>query len=220
MLRFGDACGPRLEKLCDHLSPDIRFYAIFMFTALGAPPTASVLVERLLDADPGVREAATRTAERHRNTEEFSLVASALEDLLKGNDARSLRPAAEAMGRLRIRRNPKLLCALLDAAQSPIQSAAHRALVLLTARDLGGNSARWRSWLEHNADRPHVEWLISGMENADPNIRADAYTDLRTLTTASYDFEPNGNPSDRALAVTRWRTWWRNENSTDTPKAR
>ena len=74
ILRFGDRCAPRLIKLCDHLSPDIRFYATFMFTALSTPPTAKVLTDRLLDADPGVREVAARAVARHRETEEFALV--------------------------------------------------------------------------------------------------------------------------------------------------
>ncbi len=216
ILRFGDVCAPRLEKLCDHLSPDIRFYATFMFTALKAPPTAKVLAERLLDADPGVREVAARAGERHRDTEEFALVAATLDEVLQRDDPRTLRAAAEAVGRLRIRLNPGRLCALLDAAQAPIQSAAHRALVLLTARDLGTHASRWRSWLEHNADRPHVEWLIEGLESPEPSIRADAYTELRAVTVATYDFDPGAGEAERTTAVNRWRNWWRNENGGDT----
>ena len=212
ILRFGDACAPQLEKLCDHLSPDIRFYAVFMYTALTLPPPANTLTDRLLDADPGVREVAARVAEQHRDTTEFALIASRLDEVLGGQDPRALRAAAEAVGRLRIRLNPARLCDLLDAAQPPVQSAAHRALVQLTARDLGTHASRWRSWLEHNATRPHIEWLLDGLENPDLNIRTDAYEELRRRTRATYDFDPKADEAKRALAVDRWRGWWQRES--------
>jgi hypothetical protein len=48
---------------------------------------------------------------------------------------------------------------------------------------------------------------IDGLEDADPRIRAKCLDVLERHTGRTFGFAADGNPVDRAAAVSRWRAW-------------
>ena len=54
-----------------------------------------------------------------------------------------------------------------------------------------------------------VPALINRLEDRDPVVRLAAFEELRKGTGRSFGFIPWGGDTERAGAVSRWRTWWK-----------
>ncbi|MEZ4467271.1 MAG: HEAT repeat domain-containing protein [bacterium] len=102
VLRFGARAVPRLEALLDHLSPEVRFYAVSCFAALPAAGSLERISGLLFDKDSTVREAAAAVMERQRAEPAFARASAQVLRALADESHVRRRFAAQAAGRLHL----------------------------------------------------------------------------------------------------------------------
>lgn len=208
MLRFGPDAAPRLEALCEHLSPEIRYYAVFCFAELHSPRSLPRLSGCLFDKDASVREIAAHVIDRYREDPAFDDVVARIRRLIARGRPGERRAAAEAAGRLHAAGAALELAEALSDAHFPLVEAAHKALVEIARQDFGTDEWKWRRWFERNGQRPRVEWLIDGLMSDQRPIRAGAFRELLRLTHQNYGYLVDAPPADRRAAADRWARWW------------
>jgi hypothetical protein len=211
--RFGAAARGPVARLCDSLSPEVRFYAVSLLGALDGPVPPG-LADRLFDKDPSVRAAAARALAPHLEGQLRATVAPRLRDALADESAPRRRYAAEAAGRLRA---DEVLPTLIEALRRPADGATeavHRALVELTRHDLGLDARRWSLWYEQNRHRSRIEWLLDGLASERRHSRAAAFDELKRITCLELGFGVDASPAERRAAIERWRRWWSDDGRT------
>ena len=208
MVRFGPRAVPALEELSEHLSPEIRYYAVLCFDSVRSAPTLPRLAGRLFDSDPTVRDAAIHVLDGYRHDPDFSDVVMVLRRALASDRSSTRRVAAEMAGRLHAVETVPDLAALLGAPQPPVVDTAHRALIEIARQDFGFEGWMWTRWHERNAGRPRVEWLIEALVSDRRPQRAGAFRELQTLTGLDHGYHVDAPPPDRKAAADRWDAWW------------
>lgn len=209
VIRLGPLATGRLEQLCAHMSPEIRYYAVFCFSALRSARSLPVVAERLHDGDAGVRDIAVWVLEQYRGQPAFKAVVERLREGLKEGPARRRRPIVDAVGRLHLAEAMPELLALLGDLALGLQDPAHKALLEITRADLGLDAWKWQKWLERNGNRPRIEWLLDGLISDHRAIRSGAFAELRRVTHQNYGYLVDAPPAERRSAHDRWVKWWR-----------
>jgi hypothetical protein len=209
VIRLGPLATGRLEQLCAHMSPEIRYYAVFCFSALRSARSLPVVAERLHDGDAGVRDIAVWVLEQYRGQPAFKAVVERLREGLKEGPARRRRPIVDAAGRLHLAEAMPELIGLLGDLALGLQEPAHKALQEITRADLGLDAWKWQKWLERNGHRPRIEWLLDGLLSDHRAIRSGAFAELRRVTHQNYGYLVDAPPSERRSAHDRWLKWWR-----------
>ena len=209
VVRLGPLATGRLEQLCGHLSPEIRYYAVFCFSALRSARSLPIVAERLTDSDNSVREISIWVLEQYRGQAAFKAVVDTLRAGLKEGSARRRRPLVDSVGRLHLADAIPELLLLLGDLSLGLQEAAHKALQEIARADLGLDAWKWQKWYERNGNRPRVEWLLEGLLSDHRTIRAGALQELRRLTHQNYGYMVDAPPAERRSAHERWMRWWR-----------
>ena len=213
MLRFGNDAIPWAIRLAGHMSPEIRYYAVYLFSELDPVGVVSTLAARLFDQDPSVRDVAAYVLMPFRSHADFRPVINQLRSSVAGGPPATRRRAAQMVGRLRL---VELIPNLIDALAEPgFFEIAHRTLVELTRHDFDHQAWQWKAWFERNRTAPRVEWLLDGLLSEDRLIRAGAFTELRRLTRLEHGYSVDGVATRRRVAVQRWARWWSEEGWRD-----
>ncbi len=211
MVRFGPSAVHALEDLSEHLSPEIRYYAVLCFDSVRSAATLPRLAGRLFDSDPTVRDAAVHVLRGYRADPDFSDVVMVLRRALASDRSSTRRVAAEMAGRLHAVETVPDLAGLLTAPQPPVVDTAHRALTEITRQDFGFEGWMWTRWHERNANRPRVEFLLEALVSDRRPQRAGAFRELQTLTGLDHDYRVDASPGERKEAADRWSAWWDEE---------
>ncbi|MBU0552051.1 hypothetical protein KJ940_11220 [Myxococcota bacterium] len=206
MTLFGAAAAPHLERLCAHESAQVRYYAVYAFSAIRSPGALRTIKLALFDSDQGVRDMAVAVIDRYRNGPAFDELINSLCQLLAEGRLSQQRLAVEMLGRLRGAGGFGHLVAALEIPQLALE--ARRALRLISRQDLGEEAWRWISWFEVNGDRPRVEWLLESLEHDYEELREAAFEELRGLVQKDFGYSAGASQRERGIAVGRWRRWW------------
>ena len=188
---------------------DKRFWATYLLTELLYPDVLDPIVQRVFDAEPRVRRAARAAArafaEGHPGAivDRFELVAM---DGAEPLERRVL--AIEVLGEMREALAVPALIPLLDDPNAKVVTAVRAALGSITRQDYGASSAKWHAWWEPNKDRHRLEWLIDALMNEQPNLRAAAGEELKTITKEYFGYYDDLPRRERERAQTRYREWW------------
>ena len=201
-------CVDRIAALCADVSPEIRYYAVFLFSAIRSPRSVPGIVERAHDADSAVRDITLFVLDQYRGTPAFDSAAELLRAALRDGPLRHRRLVIEAVSRLRIAASIPELCDLLGEKNQGLYDGVYRALCEITRADLGLDAWKWMRWYERNRARPRVEWLLDGLVSEQRAIRAGALSELRKLTHQNYGFVVDAPPAERRYAHDRWVRWW------------
>ncbi len=206
--RIGLPAGPYLAERCAHLAPDVRYYAVFGFSAVRDPASVAAITPALTDKDPSVRAVACRVADSYRADEIFGVLIAHLVNIVEKGRLADRRLAAEALGALHAADGATPLIAMLGAPQPPLRDAAHKALVEIARQDFGEDVWRWRTFFERSAARPRIEWLLDGLLSDQRAIRVGAFRELRRVTHQNYGYTPDAPPATRRASAERWVRWW------------
>lgn len=201
-------CVDRIEALCADVSPEIRYYAVFLFSAIRSPRSVPLIVERAHDADSAVRDITLFVLGQYRGTPAFDSAVELLRAALRDGPLRHRRLVIEAVSRLRIAASIPELCDLLGEKNQGLYDGVYRALCEITRADLGLDAWKWMRWYERHRARPRVEWLLDGLVSEQRAIRAGALSELRKLTHQNYGFVVDAPPAERRYAHERWVRWW------------
>lgn len=194
-----------LEKMTD-ARRDLRFYATVCAGAIRPRSAVYALVERLFDADYGVRGAAVDALAGYP-LRDLDLAMIRCHHALHSDELERVIAAAAAIAELA---DVAAIPDLLDVVGRDGKRSEHarRALVALTRVDHGTSERKWRRWWEDHRGRHRIEWLVDALGHKDASLRAAAAEDLRRLTGESFAYDPNHGKREREEARARWEQWW------------
>lgn len=211
VIQIGDAIVPHLIELMDHRSPNVRFYAAFVFQALRDDRCIAALAEHAFDADSDVRAISMRVLETYSRSGAYAAALVRVRtELESANRTRQLH-AARALGTLRDVNAVGQLIELLSNPDRYIQEASLESLCSVTGQQFGLKPHRWRKWFTENGARHRVEWIMSSLNHRDVSVRRWAADELRRVTGQDIDFPASGEQSLRDAALRRWMEWWHNQ---------
>jgi hypothetical protein len=191
----GIECAPELHLTAEAAS---RLCALYNGEPSSEVKTALVgALKRFVKLEP-VRELAAR-----------------LQDEVASADGRIAEAAVSALMRLR---DPAAFHTYVDAlgrGVPSVQKAAHRALLVLTAHDLGVGAAVWTRWWKKNSAQDRIEWLLDGLSSRKPELRLIAIEELENATRQRLGYHFDLPTHERKQAVQRWRAWWDEHNALD-----
>jgi hypothetical protein len=210
---FGPRAAPYVASLLGSSQPEKRFCALLLAGDLVHPNLLDATLARLLDDDERVRQLASELAPRFRGAsgwdEQMTLLRRAAR--IAGKDpARRLR-AISALGTVGDAGALETLVRLLEDDAPEVVRAAHAALVLLAAEDLGASARRWAAWSQEHGSRHRIEWLIDALTHADEALRTRAGDELKQLTQQYFGFHPGTSRREREVAQEKYRRWWEAE---------
>jgi hypothetical protein len=210
---FGPRAAPYVASLLAASQPERRFCALLLAGDMVVPSLLDAALARLLDDDERVRKLASELAPRFRGLpgwdEQMTLLRRAAR--IAGKDPSRRVRAVNALGTLGDAGALETLVRLLEDDAPELVRAAHAALVVLCAEDLGPSARKWTSWsMEHGA-RHRIEWLIDALTHADEVIRTRAGEELKQLTQQYFGFHPGTTRREREVAQEKYRRWWQTE---------
>jgi hypothetical protein len=208
LARFGSTVSPRLVQLYGHISPEVRYYAVSMFTEVDDDAQLGAIAGALADHDPTVRGAARYVFDTHAGAAARTRAVEVMTAAAGGQTLARRRAAAEALGALRAIEGAPALVSLLDAEVPQLAEAAHHALVEITWHDFGLQGWQWTYWIERNSDRPRPEWLMEALLSDQPSLRKGALRDLVQIARNDFGYRLDAPQNLRQDAVARFRRWW------------
>jgi hypothetical protein len=199
-----------LPSLLDHKDPEVRFYATLVAAEVVHPALLDALERRVFDDDPGIRALSLDVLKLYQLLPEY---ADALEQVRNtarwlNRDVGRRRVAVRALAELRDARAVPVLIHVLEDEDAGLRGEAHRALVVLTRQDFGPEKRRWEPWLERNAERHRIEWLIDALLHPDEPLRAAAGDELKRLTQEYYGYHPASPRRERERVHKKYQQWW------------
>ncbi len=206
VVELGAAAADLLIALMKDPNRDTRYYATLCTSEIRPRSALVPLVERLFDADYGIRAVAIDGLRSYA----FREVDSALEyarHALHSEDAKRVQAAADAAAALD---DVAAIPDLLDANQRGDDGApyARRALVALTKQTFGSSNRKWRSWWDKHRKQHRLEWLIEGLTHKEEGIRESSAEELRKITGEYFGYHHDLPRKEREQARQRWVQWW------------
>lgn len=211
LLAFKDKAAGRLVGLLEHRDGNVRFYASIVAGELAHRDLVLPLGRRLFEADAGTQKASLESLRNMRRfMREFADVLDAVRAVAGNDRADTDRRviALRVLGELRDDRAVPLLVELLTEGDAGLVAQAHAALVVITRQDFGRMAQSWRPWLEQNAAKHRIEWLMDALLHNDEEVRRAASEELKTITQEYFGFHPSLPKRERELAHKKYRQWW------------
>jgi hypothetical protein len=180
------------------------------------PSLLDPLLERLFDDDPQIRLLVRDALPHYRKFNGFERVTERICERARTEGAPLYErlAAIDAISMLRDASCVSTLIELISHRDKQICVSAHRALTLITCQDFGKSPRKWRNWLNANANRHRVEWLIEGLMHPEEPVRATAGLELQKLTQVYYGYVAAASKREREAAQKRYAEWWRTEGRT------
>ena len=160
-----------------------------------------------------VKTALLGAVRRFVNLEPVRELAARLQDEVASADGRIAAAAVAALMRLRDPAAFHTFVDALDRGAPSVQKAAHRALLVLTAHDLGIRTAAWTRWWKKTSTQDRIEWLLDGLSSRKPDLRLVAIEELVSATHQRLGYHFDLPAHERKQAVQRWRGWWTERNT-------
>ncbi|HUQ06459.1 MAG TPA: hypothetical protein VM261_28340 [Kofleriaceae bacterium] len=207
VVRLGAPVGELLLEKMGDSRRDVRFYATVCTAAIRPRSAVYALVERLFDADYGVRGAAVEALTGYP-LRDLDLAMVRCRHALHSEDLDRVAASSQAIAELA---DVAAIPDLIDVVgrESKRAELARRALVALTRSDFGTSERKWRKWWEEHKERHRIEWLIDALGQKDVALRGAAAEDLRRLTGEFFGFDPGQGRREREDAHKRWAQWWK-----------
>jgi len=199
---------PHLVDLFDHPSPDVRFYAAFVFQELRDSRAMRPLSELAFDTSGDVRVISMRVLETYSRQMGFADAVRVVRAQLDSTNRTRQLYAARAVGTLRdIAAIPRLVD-MLSSRDRFVQEAALESLCSITGQQLGLKPHRWKTWYAENEHRHRIEWIIESLRHRDVPVRRWAADELTRVTGHREPFSAMGDKRTRDIAVEAWTEWW------------
>jgi hypothetical protein len=206
VVRLGSPAADLLVEKMNDTHRDVRFYATVCAAELRPRSAIYALVERLFDADYGVRAVAIEALAGYP-VRELDLAMVRCRHALHSDDPERVGAAASAIAELA---DTGAMSDLIDTVGRDGKRGEHvrRALVALTKQDHGTSERKWRKWWDEHRKKHRIEWLIEGLGNKEASIRQSSADDLRKLTGEYFGFHHDLPKKERESSQARWHQWW------------
>jgi hypothetical protein len=195
---------------------EVRYYATLFAGDRVRPILLEPLLMRLFDDDPQIRLLVRDALPHYRKFQGFDRVTERICEKARAESA-PLYERLAAIDAICMLRDASCVSTLIELSghrDKQICVPAHRALTLITCQDFGKAPRKWRSWLNANAERHRVEWLIEGLMHSEESMRATAGLELQKLTQVYYGYVAAASKREREAAQKRYAEWWRTEGRT------
>jgi hypothetical protein len=206
VVRLGSPVADLLIEKMNDTHRDVRFYATVCAAELRPRSAIYALVERLFDADYGVRAVAIEALAGYP-VRELDLAMVRCRHALHSDDPERVGAAASAIAELA---DTGAMSDLIDTVGRDGKRGEHvrRALIALTKQDHGTSERKWHKWWDEHKKKHRIEWLIEGLGHKDAAIRHSAAEDLRKLTGEYFGFHHDLPKKEREISQARWAQWW------------
>jgi len=211
VIAMGEHVVPHLLRLFINPSPDVRFYASFVFQELRDSRCLRPMASLAFDPDAEVRIIAMRVLETYCRAPEFGRATNIVRAELGGENRTRQLQAARAVGTLRDVDAIEPLIGLLSSKDRYVQEAALESLCSITGQQHGLKPHRWRQWFVEHGGGHRVEWIVESLRHKDLPVRRWAYDELLRITGHRIPFEPSGDRKEREAAAREWMEWWMSE---------
>ncbi len=188
----------------------MRFHAALVATELGEHALLGAVAPLLLDADPGVRQAARLAVETLRASAAYPQVLESL----RHTAAQATAPqvgrvrSIEALADLGDASALDVLVELLGDDDRAIARAAHHGLRHLTCHDLGTMRLAWRQWARSQGLRHRFDWLVDALAERRPELRQRALYELRRISGCDFGVSDDASRSAFIEAQPKFLRWW------------
>ncbi len=186
VVRLGSPVADVLVEKMGDPQRDTRFYATVCAAEVRPRNAIYALVERLFDADYGVRACASEALAGYP-LRDLDLAMVRCRHALHSDDADRVLAAATAIADLG---DVHAIPDLIDTSGRDGKRAEHarRALMALTKQDFGTSERKWRRWWDDHREQHRIEWLIEALGHKEAPLRQSAAEDLRKLTGEYFGF--------------------------------
>ncbi|HSP20514.1 MAG TPA: HEAT repeat domain-containing protein, partial [Myxococcaceae bacterium] len=158
----------------------------------------------LFDVDPDVASAGRAAARALRRLPRFQAALPALRRELVATEPERRALAARALGMLRDRASIEGLIGLTGSDDALAAQAAAEALIEITRASFGTSTHAWMAWWAENRSRRRAQWLLAGLRNPEPWLRAAAAEELSRALGGTLGYAADAPEPERAAAVDRW----------------
>ncbi len=206
VVELGAAAADLLVELMKDSNRDTRYYATLCAAEIRPRSALVPLVERLFDADYGIRSVAIDGLRGYAARELDGALEFARHGL-HSEDAKRVQAAADAAAALG---DVAAIPDLLDANQRGDDGSpyARRALVALTKQTFGSSNRKWRAWWDKHKKQHRLEWLVEGLSHKEEGIRESSAEELRKITGEYFGYHHDLPRKEREQARQRWLQWW------------
>jgi len=204
LARLGAAGARSLARFLDSPDPDIRYVALLTAGNLPHAELVPGVLRGLFDPEPDVASAARAAATGLRRLPRFQAALPDLRQELVDNDPERRVLAARALGMLHDRASVEGLIGLTASDDGLSAQAAAEALIQITRASFGTSTRGWMAWWAENRSRRRVQWLLAGLRNSEPWLRAAAADELAGALGDTLGYLPDASERERAAAVARW----------------
>jgi len=217
-------CGPLLQALAaigSPATPDItrssededarkRRWATLLLGELPSPESCRAVVQRLVDDEPRVHQAALDAARLLLGSSAANMFRKTLFDVAEAEDTPlTLRlRTLEHVAKLKDSASVPRLVGFLMGDLEPIVHKALWALSVVTRQDFGRDAARWWDWWHAHQGEHRFEWLIEALEHKDPRLRKAAAEELELEAHESFGYTDHLSEVGRVAVQQRYRDWW------------
>jgi HEAT repeat protein len=204
--RLGAAGARALARFLAAPSSDTRYVALLTAGSLPHPELVAGVLRGLFDRESDVASAARAAANALRRLPRLRAALPGLRQELAARDAERRALAARALGVLHDRASVEGLIGLTSSDDALVAQAASDALTEITRASFGTSTRAWMAWWAENRAHRRAQWLLAGLRNPEPWLRAASLEELSTALGDSLGFQPDAPDGEREPAVQRWET--------------
>lgn len=210
LVSYGEQAVPALGRLLVDRGPEPRFYASLIAQGIADTRLLRPLGRVALGSDAGARTAALSALKEQASLDGYHGLLAWMRQVAVGQKTRQVwrvRSLA-ALAELGDATALDVMLECLGERDRSIARAAHEALVVLTAHDLGSMRLQWRRWRKTQGSLPRVAWLIDGLSDRRDTIRRHALSELERISGIQLSLPEDAPRASFLEARERFTRWW------------
>ncbi len=210
LVSYGERAVPTLGRLLVDHGPEPRFYAALVAQGIADTRLLRPLGRVALGSDAGARTAALTALKQQSALAGYQGLLAWMRQVAVGQKTRQvwrIRSLA-ALAALGDATALDVMLECLGERDRSIARAAHEALVVLTAHDLGSMRLQWRRWRKAQGNLPRMAWLIDGLSDRRERIRRHALNELERISGIQLNLPADAPRSSFLEARERFTRWW------------
>ncbi|MBI5497133.1 MAG: hypothetical protein HY904_19115 [Deltaproteobacteria bacterium] len=188
---------------------EARLVAVLLAERTRAGGVPSLLVQRVMDADPRVAYTAASVLRRLLGADLQTPAAADVADQLR----RALVAGTEEQARGAMRAAAMLphrlfVLPLIRLLGGPLDEEAQHTLVAITRQRPGRSRRAWTRWWEAHETACRTEWLMEAVDRDDGELAREAVRDLHAITGVNHALPASATRVERRACAAAWEEWW------------
>ena len=185
--------------------PSGRYFAVQFFHEFPQAELVPQLADRLFDAEPAIRSAASAALLQYRETPQFQILLQNLLSQLRVPELRIQLNVVQLFGQLKAEKAIPAILPFLQAESDAMKWGARSTLSTLAAQDFGPDYGRWRQWWLENQHTSRTEWLIQSLRHSNNSLQELSFHELKLEVPQELAAQLN---HCTASNIRKLENWW------------